>query len=199
MSDKLDERLNKILPKITSADFLSGDGIGNEIAFYIFDYPPEAELRMREHIEHLKEFIPKTNPALRVGHVNLFDLVLDVLDKRGYLEKSLEKQRREGDEAFKKSVKGLLDIDKKLAPALVEAVQPHDKDFVLIDGVGSAWPLVTTHSLLNSLQSRFGQTPLVIFYPGTWDGISFQLFGKAELNKAETDSGEPYYRAFQLI
>lgn len=199
MSDKLDERLNKILPKVTSADFLSGDGIGNEIAFYIFQYPPEAELRMREHIEHLKEHIAKKRPEIRVGHVNLFDLILDVLDKRGYLEKSLEKQRKEGDAALKKSLKGPLNIDKRLAPALVEAVNPQDKDLVLIDGVGSAWPLVSAHSLLNSLQPIFGLTPLVMFYPGTWDGISFQMFGKPELNKAETDRGEPYYRAFPLI
>jgi len=49
MSDSLTERLNKILPKITSYEFLNGSGIGNEIAFYIFDYPPEQELRVREH------------------------------------------------------------------------------------------------------------------------------------------------------
>ena len=48
MSDPLNERLNKILPRVISDDFLSGSGIGNEIAFYIFDYPPEDELRVRD-------------------------------------------------------------------------------------------------------------------------------------------------------
>ena len=50
MSDPLTERLNKILPRVISDDFLSGSGIGNEIAFYIFDYPPEDELRVRDYI-----------------------------------------------------------------------------------------------------------------------------------------------------
>ena len=50
MSDPLNERLNKILPRVISDDFLSGSGIGNEIAFYIFDYPPEDELRVRREI-----------------------------------------------------------------------------------------------------------------------------------------------------
>ena len=45
MSDPLNERLNKILARVISDEFLSGGGIGNEIAFYIFDYPPEDELR----------------------------------------------------------------------------------------------------------------------------------------------------------
>ena len=50
MSDRLTERLNQILPRVTSDDFLSSRGLGNEIAFYIFDYPPEAELRIRDHV-----------------------------------------------------------------------------------------------------------------------------------------------------
>ena len=47
MSDPLTDRLNKILPRLVSDDFLGGRGIGNEIAFHIFDYPPEDELRVR--------------------------------------------------------------------------------------------------------------------------------------------------------
>ena len=34
MSDKLTYRLNQILPKLTSDDFLSARGIGNEVACY---------------------------------------------------------------------------------------------------------------------------------------------------------------------
>ena len=40
MTDGLTDRLNQILPIITSDAFLRGKGLGNEIAFYIFDYPP---------------------------------------------------------------------------------------------------------------------------------------------------------------
>jgi hypothetical protein len=32
MSDSLNERLNQILPRVTADDFLSGSGIGNEVA-----------------------------------------------------------------------------------------------------------------------------------------------------------------------
>ena len=58
MTSDFEERLNQILPKITSDDFLSGRGLGNEIAFFIFDYPPEQELRIRKHIEDLKNEPP---------------------------------------------------------------------------------------------------------------------------------------------
>ena len=74
MSEVLQQRLNKVLPRIISDDFLSGSGIGNEIAFYIFDYPPEHELQVRDYLRILLEHIPKNKPDLRVKHVNLFDL-----------------------------------------------------------------------------------------------------------------------------
>ena len=67
------ERLNAILPRISSDEFLTSSGIGNEIAFYIFDYPPEEELQVRDHIRFLLEQLPKLKPALRVKHINLFD------------------------------------------------------------------------------------------------------------------------------
>ncbi len=67
MTARLKARLNQILPKITSEDFLRGHGIGNEIAFHIFDYPPEDELLIREHVDDvLLVHIPKHG----VPHVN---------------------------------------------------------------------------------------------------------------------------------
>ena len=44
MTLTLTDRLNLILPHITSKAFLSSEGIGNEIACYIFDYPATDEL-----------------------------------------------------------------------------------------------------------------------------------------------------------
>ena len=43
MTLTLDERLNQIIPRITSPDFLGSKGLGNEIGFWIFDYPPDRE------------------------------------------------------------------------------------------------------------------------------------------------------------
>ena len=123
MSDPLTERLNKILPRVISDDFLSGSGIGNEIAFYIFDYPPEDELRVREHIRFLLDHIPKQKPGLRVKHVNLFDFVLDYLKARKLLDKAIQMQREKGDEALKKALAGPLHPE-KLAPLFAEVARP---------------------------------------------------------------------------
>lgn len=190
MTDSLTQRLNEILPKVTSTEFLSGKGLGNEIAFYVFDYPPEAELRVREHIQFLITHIPKNRPGLRVKHINLFDLVVDHLGERNLLEKSFQMQRGKDDKVLQKALRGPLKSE-KLVQIFVGVVQPEEQDLVLVSGVGSVWPLVRSHNLLNNLQTVMGQTPLVMFYPGRYDGQALRLFGKIKSNN--------YYRAFKLV
>jgi len=190
MSNRLTERLNEILPKITDDDFLSGKGLGNEIAFYIFDYRPEEELRIRDHIQFLLEHIPRQKPDLRVKHVNLFDLVLDHLKERNLLDRSVQMQKEKGDEALEKALRSPLKAE-KLADIFVAFVQPTEQDLVLVSGVGNVWPLVRTHALLNNLHPVMGDTPLVMFYPGRYDGQTLKLF--------ERIKDKNYYRAFKLV
>jgi hypothetical protein len=190
MTDSLTQRLNEVLPKITSNEFLSSKGLGNEIAFYIFDYPPEDELRIREHIQFIITHIPKIKPGFRVVHVNLFNLIVDYLKQRNLLDKSFQKQKSEGDKALAKALSGPLK-EEKLVQIFAEFVRPQDQDLVLISGVGSVWPLVRSHTLLNNLQTVMDQTPLVMFYPGRYDGQTLRLFGKIKSTN--------YYRAFRLV
>lgn len=190
MKSDFNERLNKILDRVTSEDFLHGKGLGNEIPFYAFDYPPERELAVREHIAFLLAQIPKRRPALRFVHVNLFDLIIRHLKDRGFYDKALDLQKKKGDEALLKALAAPLDAG-KLATVFADQVRPEERDLVLVSGVGSAYPLLRTHNLLNNLHHRMGSTPLVLFYPGVYDGQSLRLFGTLE--------DKPYYRAFRLV
>jgi len=203
MSDSLTERLNKILPRITSDEFLKGSGIGNEIGFYIFDYPPEQELRVREHIQFLVDHIPRQRPNLRVKHVNLFDFILDYLKNRKLLDKALQMQREKGNDALKTALAGPLH-PQKLVPVFREVVKPEEHDLVLVSGVGSVYPMLRTSTLLNNLQPVMGRTPLIMFYPGKYDQMTLRLFGKLSLSVSSEGAGkakkpEHYYRAFRLV
>jgi len=190
MSNILNERLNKILPTLTSQKFLSSSGLGNEIGFYIFDYPPEDERRIRVHITWLIEQLPKQQPDLRVKHINLFELVVGYLKSRNLLVPAMTMQRDKGDDALKQALAGPLH-GTKLAMVFAKAAKPEEHDLILVSGVGSVWPLIRSHTLLNNLHRMVEHTPLVMFYPGNYDGQSLRLFGKLRNNN--------YYRAFQLI
>jgi hypothetical protein len=190
MSGSLSERLNKILPRIISDEFLSGSGIGNEIAFYIFDYPPEDELQVRDFLRTLLHHIPLQRHGIRVKHIDLFNFMLDYLRSRNLLDKAIELQRKKGDQALKKALSGPLH-ESKLSKPFAEAAKPQEHDLIIASGVGLVWPLLRAHSLLNNLQPVMGNTPLLLFYPGRYDGQSLRLFGKLKNNN--------YYRAFKLI
>jgi len=202
MSDRLTERLNAILPKITSTDFLSGQGIGNEIPFYVFDYPAEDELRIREHVAFLVDKLPKQAPDVKSVHVNLYDFLIKYIKGRGYFEKTLEKERKLGSTKAIKSIKSIANAE-KLADHFAKEVMGQKPDLVLVSGVGSAYPIIRTHELLNNLHKHMGLTPLVMFYPGVYDKITLKLFGKASLafDSSSTDRKRKarYYRAFRLM
>lgn len=72
-----------------------------------------------------------------------------------------------------------------------EVVQPEQYDLVLLSGIGSSYPLLRSHSLLNNLHPVMGKTPLVMFFPGRYDGQSLRLFGMLK--------DDNYYRAFKLV
>ena len=190
MTSDFNERLDKILDRLTSDAFLQGKGLGNEIPFYAFDYPPERELEVRAHIAFLLAQIPKRRPGLRFVHINLFELIVRHLKNRGFYEKALVMQQQKGDEATLKALAAPLDAG-KLAAVFADEAKPADHDLVLVSGVGSAYPLLRTHNLLNNLHHHLGSTPLILFYPGVYDGQSLRLFG--------TLQDKPYYRAFRLI
>src|SRR4029453_9551093 len=130
MSDPLHERLNKIRPKVVSDEFLSGSGIGNEIAFYIFDYPPEDALLGRDYLRTLLDPLPKQKHGLRVKHVNLFDFVLDYLKHRRLLDKAIQMQREKGDATVKKALAGPLH-ESKFSPLFAEAARPDQHDLII--------------------------------------------------------------------
>jgi len=190
MTRNLNERLDQILPKIMSNDFLAGKGLGNEIGFWIFDYLPQDELIVRKHIDFLMAQLPMQRPGLRVAHVNLFDLMVDYLRDRKLLDKTFEMQRAKGDEALLKALAAPLQ-GKNIAAFLAKQHPPQDLDLMLMSGVGSAYPLLRSHALLNNLHPIMGETPLVVFYPGAYDGQSLSLFGQIKQDN--------YYRAFKLV
>ncbi len=186
----LKERLNEILPRVMSKELLNNEGLGNEIGFYIFDYAPEDELEVREHIDFLVKHLKKNFSNLDVVHVDLFRLIINYLKERNLLKKAIELQRKKGNKELLKAVRPVLDAS-NVSRYFVEKVEPDERDLVLVSGVGGAYPLIRSHNLLSNLHGIMGSTPLVLFYPGKYSGNDLNLFGKLKESN--------YYRAFRLV
>jgi hypothetical protein len=191
MSQTFNERLNQILPRLTSPDLLNNQGLGNEIGFWIFDYPPEDELSMRAFLQEVVlPALGKHQPPIRNATINLFDLVIDVLEERKLLDKAIDMQRTQGDAKTLESLRRVLKED-KLAERLVAQHDIANLDLLLLWNVGAVYPMLRTHTLLSALHPHMKDTPLVMFYPGNYDGYSLRLFN--------TLAEDHYYRAFRLV
>lgn len=191
MTLSLEERLNQILPRITSRDFLDSKGLGNEIGFWIFDYPPERELDVRDFFSGtVLPALVKTVPAIKAATVDLLQLVTGLLEDRKLLDKTLEMQKTKGDDSTLAALRSVLKED-KLAQKIANQFQIDTLDLLILTGVGSVYPMLRTHTLLSALHPIMGKTPLLMFFPGRYDGHSLRLFN--------TLAEDHYYRAFRLV
>lgn len=190
MKQGVRERLNQIPDKMLAESFLQGQGIGNEIGFWLFDYEAADELTVREYIDVLEDLFARKHPDLNVVNIHLLKALHTYLSKRGFVEKAIAMQKAKGDDAIQKALSGPLHMD-KFAPFLMEEYAATERDIILISGVGSVWPLLRTNHLLNSLHSLLGHKPVVLFYPGEYTGQSMSLFGEIPSSN--------YYRAFKLV
>ncbi len=185
-----EERLDAILPKVTGDEFIQNKGLGNEIPFYVFDYPPEQEVKMREHLAFMEDRIINQYSHIRFKHVRLFHLMIEHLTDRGNIDKAYILEAEKGSDALWKALSASVKPE-RFVGIINDKYDLSENDLVFISGVGSIWPWVRAHSLLNNLQSITGSSSVVLFYPGKYSGQSFQLFGKLE--------SDNYYRAFRLI
>ena len=191
MSANFEERLNQVLPRIISTDVLDNKGAGGEIGFWIFDYPPEKEIQMRSWIEDVVvPGISKSKPDLKFAVIDLFEFVIDILKERKLLDKAFEMQITKGDVALLSSLRAVLKED-RLAARIVEKTEASNLNLLIIKGVGAVFPMLRTHTLLSALHPHMKATPLLMLYPGKYDGASLKLF-----NKLDDDN---YYRAFRLV
>lgn len=191
MTTRFEERLNQILPRLVSPDVLSNQGAGGEIGFWIFDYPPEEEMAMRAWLADVIEpGLRKQVPAVRFQTVDLFQLVVDLLDERKLFDKACEMQANKGDAAVLASLRSVLKED-RLAARMTEKLDVAQLDLLIVKGVGAVYPLLRTHTLLSALHPHMRNTPLLMLYPGTYNGQTLSLFN--------TLSDDNYYRAFRLV
>ena len=191
MTVSFEERLNHVLPRLLSPDVLDNQGAGGEIGFWIFDYPPADEMQMRSWLTNVIEpGLRKQKPELRFATIDLFECVMSLLKERGLLEKAFDMQLKKGDEALLASLRSVLKED-RLAARMVELVGAQHLDLLIVKGVGAVYPMLRTHTLLSALHPHMRDTPLLMLYPGRYDGLSLRLF-----NKLGDDN---YYRAFRLV
>lgn len=188
-----EERLNQIEIKIKEPSFLQNKGLGNEVGYFIFDYEPEYELRVRNEVEYLKNKI-NNNPNLgfKILEFDLYEIIFEIIKTKGYLEKTFKFEETKGRDHAKKAITRMLKLSMD-SNLIVNYIIDHttENSVVFITGVGKAYPLLRSHNVLNNLHQQLDKVPVIMFFPGVYSGNDLVLF--------DTIKDGNYYRAFRLV
>lgn len=187
------ERFDHLFRLISSQRFLKMQGLGNEVPFFICPYRIEEDAEMKRMGRQLINRLRLQ--GINVLHVNLYDLSIELLKKRGLWERILQSEPDLQKDELKEVLQGVLDPEAHLIPAIAEKMQRTPFDVLIITGAGEVFPYIRSHNVLNNLQSTAKEKPTVLFFPGTYahtlrDGASLDLFGRLHDDK--------YYRAFNI-
>ena len=189
---EFNERLDKIWDRVSEEKFLKNVGVGGEVRYYVFDYEPCDELIIRDKVEALKKKNNVDADGFQIVEYDLYEMIIEILEKKGYLEKCIQFEEQKGMEYVYKAVTKMLKLtgDDNLIVNHILNNTPKNA-VVFLTGVGKVFPFVRSHNVLNNLHQVLDSVPVVMFYPGTWNGQSLSLFG--------TIADGNYYRAFPLI
>lgn len=185
---RIEKRLELLKEKAQTDEFLKRKGTVGEIAFYIFDYPPEKEMMIRETINRL--IISLNNKSIHIFEIDLYNLCLELLEEELSIEKVIDFEKNKGSKELFHKLKPILKAE-VIKDQIYQKMKDEKIDILFLTGVGKVWPMVRSHEILNSLQSVVDQFPLVLFYPGEYSGNDLSLFCRFMDNN--------YYRAFKLI
>ncbi len=188
----LDDRLDKMEKIIKTPDFRQNKGLGNEVGYYVFDYPAEQELSVRERIAYLKGKNLKGTDGFEIKVFDLYDIIIDLLEREGFLEQCFSFEKKKGMERIIKAVGNLLQINDE-SSLIVRYIQENTSQnaVVFLTGIGKCYPILRSHKVLNNLHQAIDYVPVVLFYPGKYDGQELVLFSEIK--------DDNYYRAFKLV
>lgn len=188
----LNERFIDLEDRMISVEALTRYGTANDLRFYIFDYASADELLIRKEVKKLKD----RNPV--IVEFDLYEMMLQIIEDEGYMGDVLRIEKDyDKDLLLREVFQPLTSIEEEenaYIDKFKEEIQDDGNSIVLITGVGKAFPVIRSYTILNNLQSIFRKNPVVMMYPGRYEPkekITMKLFERL-------DDGN-YYRAFPLV
>ena len=188
----LNKRLDEMEAAIKKPSFRASSGKANEVNYWIFVYPPERELEVRERIEYMKNKNSKGTDDFELVVFDLYDIIIDYLEEKNFMDKCFQFEQKKGLDRITKAVNNSMKINDDDS-FIVQYIKDHTPEnaVVFLTGVGKCYPILRSHKVLNNLHQAFVRVPVVMFFPGTYNEQELILF-----NEIKDDN---YYRAFKLV
>lgn len=173
----LEERLDLAEKKIKDPKFREKRGLGNEVSYYIFDYPAVDEMYVRERIKYIQKSNENSGDEYKIVIFDLYDIMFEILEKKNYLDKCYSIEQKKGFQKVSNAVANLMKVnstDGMIVNYIKE--QTPDNAIIFITGIGKCYPILRSHTIINNLQLVIDKVPVVMFYPGKYNGQELVLF-----------------------
>jgi len=182
-------KFNNFENKIKDNTFQQNKGLGNDVGYYIFDYPTEYEEYIRIRVKKIKDKINDNNYPFKIQEFDIYNIVFDIKKEKNYLEKIFQLEEKRGTKKTLQAIQSMLKLGTDNNLISKKILEEYDKNTVIfITGIGKIYPIVRAHDILNNLDIT--EVPLVLFYPGKYTGTDLKLFNEIE----DTN----YYRALSF-
>lgn len=186
MKMDLDIIFENLYKRLIEPDF--GKKLGGELPLFI---QPLDSSKQRETEEQVKRLASRLNrKGVKVSVVNLFDLSIDILKEEGILDAILENESDIPHSDTVETLDSILDISSTIIPRLQSIIESEEPDYLFLSGVGSVFPFIRSHGILNNIDELTDNCKLVLFFPGQYDNMQLNLFGHIY--------DENYYRGINL-
>lgn len=168
----LSQRLDEMELAIHKPSFRKGTGRANEVNYWVFDYPPEKELEVRERVEYLKNKNDRGDDDFELVVFDLYDIIIDFLEKKNFMEKCYDFEKKRGIERIVKAVTNSMKVNDDDS-LIVQYIKEHTPEnaVVFLTGIGKCYPILRSHKVLNNLHQAFVRCPVVMFFPGMFSRI----------------------------
>lgn len=180
---------------LKSERFLKMQGLGKEVAHFIYDYDPTWALDVARAKKRIKTKL-ETEEGIKVFEINLYDLCVELLKERNVWDRVLAAEASMDKPDFLKMLQNMLDPQMHLAPAIKARIDSETFQILFLTGVGEVFPFVRSHTVLNNLQTVVSDRPMLMFFPGKYDvsatqGSALVLFGQLK--------DDSFYRAKRIL
>jgi hypothetical protein len=189
----MNHQLDRLFSILSNGNFLSMQGLANEVPIFIQPYNVMEEDQESAMIRALAQRLRTS--GIKVAEVDLFRLLLEELKDEGLLDAFTDEDAGYDRLDLLRDLKNYADPKSRIVPRLVQIMEEDGVQITLVSGVGHIFPFLRAHTLLDSIQPVMMHHPLVMFFPGEYIqmpglGSQLRLFGSL--------TAKGYYRAFNL-
>ncbi|MCD7892351.1 MAG: DUF1788 domain-containing protein [Erysipelotrichaceae bacterium] len=186
--EDINERLDKLKQHIQTEDYLYSRGLSNEVNYSVFCYHSNEEMTVRHFLDMI---LNDQTLKCHIVYFDLYELMLEICQQRNILDRIPKMEQLKGSEVLRTNLDKICDAKHFVDIIHKKYGEHHQNDVLIIGGVGKVFPFLRVHVLLEAMQTHFNDIPVLVMYPGSYDGHNIRLFNKIE--------PEGHYRSFNII